>query len=831
VAKPSDSQEPNLSGVYGAGPYGVGPYGGEASPPSEDIPPELSDEEALEQLLSGKPQSWWVVLAVRGALRVLPFINTITPDHLLLLFRALAATRFAVGFSNDIAFPGAVEAAETLMPESQRGPVSAAVYHAASTTYASDERDAVLSLLNSTFNDSVVFQAKPALLADYDLLINNQATPAQLAKAKLWSESAPPFVNETWRGLAANLIRSNEHWPVWIGWYNSVVDGSLLGEAWEAAFTDAPGELPWGAGPKSVNDAIAARLKSTANETQQSEPAGTPPDARDREAFQLWLTTKPASWSRAIAVRAALRALPRMSILERRLSAETAAQVVLPVFRGAATARLAIIHADSGYDNIAPVLARAVDAIVTGALIEVGAPSDAAVGAVLAATRSALIREAAATAAAAADAASKSATGAHALINALAVRQDAQSLNDGELAVSDVVVAPLWPSQPPWPQQEWQKLADDLLHVGSHWKIWIAWYEQVLKGLPAGHVPHSQEEFTDIPAPLPWEDGPEEVNAEIARRLALREPEHQSQMVPAQRPAAVEPVWENGVLTLPKISAITDLQDQQFAAALRGLSAEILTFADDLAEETNIDRRFVSYVRKLADRIPPAPPTQEELFRIGHVEAAFQTYAKTVNEQWPDFLASRYHALILHFDRTMRQSPSWREFKRNAAKETLTPEQIAAAGPLAKEAAAALRQDDAKEFVDPNVPQAIERLADSLTVAEKDSADLPVEVIESGKELLAIDLIESVNNALKPIAEAVLSTAADAGTEYAKGVKKGLVRAAKRQGPKDGEKLFKWLRRVAISGGVSAAGWSIGLSHLLEKFPDAFGWLTRVLHL
>jgi hypothetical protein len=46
---------------------------------------------------------------------------------------------------------------------------------------------------------------------------------------------------------------------------------------------------------------------------------------------------------------------------------------------------------------------------------------------------------------------------------------------------------------------------------------------------------------------------------EIARRLELLEPpafEEQSETGPAQRPAAIEPVWENGVLTLPKTTAI-----------------------------------------------------------------------------------------------------------------------------------------------------------------------------------------------------------------------------------------------------------------------------------
>jgi len=64
---------------------------------------------------------------------------------------------------------------------------------------------------------------------------------------------------------------------------------------------------------------------------------------------------------------------------------------------------------------------------------------------------------------------------------------------------------------------------------------------------------------------------------------------------------------------------------------------------------------------------------------------------------------------------------------------------------------------------------------------------------------------------------------------YSEGLGKGLVRAAKKQGPIDGENAFKWLRRLAL-GGI-ASGAYVGLAPLLAKFPEAFSWLERVLHL
>ncbi len=108
-----------------------------------------------------------------------------------------------------------------------------------------------------------------------------------------------------------------------------------------------------------------------------------------------------------------------------------------------------------------------------------------------------------------------------------------------------------------------------------------------------------------------------------------------------------------------------------------------------------------------------------------------------------------------------------------------------------------------------------------------------LDIIEEGSELLAADLIESVNNVLKPIAEVALTAARD----YGKGFGKGFKKAAKKQGPKDGEKAFKWLRRIVIgaAGGGAALGGAVGtgsfaaLSNLIAKYPDAFAWLGQVL--
>jgi hypothetical protein len=62
------------------------------------------------------------------------------------------------------------------------------------------------------------------------------------------------------------------------------------------------------------------------------------------------------------------------------------------------------------------------------------------------------------------------------------------------------------------------------------------------------------------------------------------------------------------------------------------------------------------------------------------------------------------------------------------------------------------------------------------------------------------------------------------------GVGKGFKRAAKRQGPKDGEKLFKWIRGIVLAGG-GLTGTAVGLPHLIAMYLQAFGWLEMFARL
>jgi hypothetical protein len=322
----------------------------------------------------------------------------------------------------------------------------------------------------------------------------------------------------------------------------------------------------------------------------------------------------------------------------------------------------------------------------------------------------------------------------------------------------------------------------------------------------------------------------------IARRPSDNQLPQPAPSVPAQRPAALEPVWKKGRLTLPKKPAKTDLSKKKFAGALAALRNELHDFSEAIAGDANIDRRFVAFIQGLPARIPDEAPSQDELFRLGHVEEVFAQYSKTVDDEWPAFMAAHYHSLALQFDRTMRQAPSWREFKRNAAQQILTTEQITAALALANEAASALRD---QEFIDPAVPAALEQLADRVHVPEAGAA---LDVIEVGMDLLAADLIESINNILKRIAESALplviaaaqraeSVAGKMAKGYADGFEKGAVTEAKKVGQKHGAGVVTWLNRLVVGGSVGGAtyGGFVGLSRLIAQYPEAFQWLTHVL--
>jgi hypothetical protein len=406
----------------------------------------------------------------------------------------------------------------------------------------------------------------------------------------------------------------------------------------------------------------------------------------NREQLEAWLQGKPREVSVAFAARAALRVLLIVwTDRGRGFKGDFLAEIVLPVFRATGVAWAAAKY-----------------------------PTQATDYAVDDAFHAAAYHDAVRRLCRRANAASHAAVAADGATLWSAVSLDATRVEEGATA-SGVAGSPLWPhGQPDRLQYLWQELRAALHAERQDWQVWTIRYDDRLDG----RVRDEKRElaYVRIEEAL-WRQGTAIVNAEIKRRIEeLEPPQHgvvqlqahsssaasnsagvsrsvaeptpprrrrkkpESSLVPEippQRPAALEPVWSNGKLVLPSDPARIDGDPDALVSALTVLRAEIAELADDADGEANIDKRAIIYLRRKAEGIPEHAPAQDELFRLAHAKEFLEGYAKTVNEEWPDFLAQRFHALTLHFDRTVRQFPKWRAFVRNANKDRLTSERAA----------------------------------------------------------------------------------------------------------------------------------------------------------
>lgn len=783
-------------------------------------------------------------------------------------FRSAAA---ALAFS---AFEGGREvfreAAEKTVSSVDRLPAPriAASHAAATTVHDRAAREGGLAVryalepFEARGQDDLVLALR-ACASDAEKL-DRSFSPVKLAMHDLWPSGSPSFVARRWGSLKDALQDDSKDWSAWGEWYQDRLAGAPLDEALEVARAKIPNQI-WREGPS-----VANRLISEIHKYHQTN--GTQITGLDEQTlFALKPVERPIIGARepsvgaqsgeddlahkfadlsiqqmaVIGVRAVLRALPLMS------SGHLASTPFLTMLRVASLTWTAVAYPDRT-PNVLGLNAARVDAINNG---------DAFVRAVAATSAGyspnqfdKVIEEVALGIRSLRAAATQLDGDAGAAVLDLALSQDLNDLSGAPEGATALAQLELWPggAPPEWMARRWDALKRHLIGRGLGWEVWVNWYEDRL----AGRVRSEAHELVHarVPDPL-WEEGiagdPAVVNTWIMRQFdrladqALDDPPTSDTgskpppTIPAQQPAAIEPVWSNGRLTLPKAATKSDLKGRGFAAALKSLREEMRAFADDIAGEANIDPRYVAYIRKIADQIPQKSPRQAELFRLGHAGEVFAGYATTVDDEWPQVLAKRFHALALHFDRTMRQSPLWREFKRKAAQEHLTAEQIGTAASLATFVATALRDDEAAAFTDPAIPQTLEGLAEPLRATGERHKD----TIEAGEQELALDVVESVSNILKRIAEGALaakalsgtvaggvgSTLRDAGVVYARELGKGVKRAAKRQGPKDGEKVFKWLRRAAIAAGGYGVGAALGLPQLIAAYPPAFAWLQALL--
>lgn len=149
-----------------------------------------------------------------------------------------------------------------------------------------------------------------------------------------------------------------------------------------------------------------------------------------------------------------------------------------------------------------------------------------------------------------------------------------------------------------------------------------------------------------------------------------------------------------------------------------------------------------------------------------------------------------------------------------------------------------LRVGEAEELVDPALPQTLEQVAQSLRTTIPSTNEQADEIIQAGQELLAYDLVESVNNILKSIFQAAIwmritSTAKEAGNAFTNEALKSVVGEAERLGKNVGPALSRWTRRLTI-GAVGTIGYQIAgkplVVWLATNYPVTFKWLEQVIH-
>jgi hypothetical protein len=720
--------------------------------------PVFTSKEDLVDWLGGKPHGIASCIAMRASLRaagsgltgVRGFGRTATAQFKVLrTFRGLAVA-WAIA-----AFPAHRKAllAATSLSSSDRPDIQRATEYALASAGGGDTEAVIFAekSIDDLIEAIAVRGKEPfedflrACSTDAEIL-ERGTSPAVLALVELWPEAVPPrWFLEDVEDLKMTLLALGEGWDVWTEWYEDRLKGNTPNQSLEAARLTIPGDL-WES-PRRANEYIR----------QLVEDPQIFSSVLSESALALQIFGLSHSEAVVVGLRASLRAIPLFS------REDVAEPNMLAALRVMSSAWVA-----ARFPNSAPHRVRSQAALTSFS----GTRHPLARAASGANSYSATDGQSRATAELVTQAIGELRSYAANLdgyaageVFGMSVSDDMNDLRDA--ASVQVAQLPLWSggSPPAWTLQRWDELKRKLISLGIGWEVWVDWYENRI----AGNTRSEEQEFAyaNVPDDL-WADGPARVNTWILRKIEqlqsgtssvdIQPADEDFPTVPVQRPAAIEPIWSNGRLTVSRTVVKTDLKGRAFTAALRSLREELQTFADDIAHQVNIDKRFVAVVQRLSDRIPRRGPVQSEIFSLGHAETIFAAYANTVDAEWPPVLAAQYHALALHFDRTMRQVPLWREFKRNAAKGALSSSQIRETALLATEIAAALRFEEATNFVDGIIPRSVEQMAESLGAALTANSENANTAIDAGAELLAYDVVESVNNILKSIFQVAIWT-------------------------------------------------------------------------
>lgn len=237
--------------------------------------------EGFSDWLGRRPAGWSVSIGVRAALRViaLAYNDADFAAVILPVFRATAIALYAAKYPHASVAKSANAASKGAEPI-LRAAVAAAASSAdavrylavaggskkaaaVASSYASDAilaaRDCVGAYASADME--IFFRA---IQSDARQLEEGRLSPEALAELGLWPSRPPRWITTAWDRLVGDLLATGDHWSVWIDWYRDITVGapnSRTFKAWDAAFTDIPGDLPWAVGAEPVNSAILSRIQ------------------------------------------------------------------------------------------------------------------------------------------------------------------------------------------------------------------------------------------------------------------------------------------------------------------------------------------------------------------------------------------------------------------------------------------------------------------------------------------------------------------------------------------------------------------------------------------
>ena len=520
-----------------------------------------------------------------------------------------------------------------------------------------------------------------------------------------------------------------------------------------------------------------------------------------KEDVEAWVKARPEATRQLDAVvlasRAALRVLPYLMTYELNQELSLFNRFLEIGFRVVSTARFfaftpsrsATLDAVASTDTASRALAsniytltmtdaaRSADAANPYAFAPLEAATYAALAAGTVASTGAFAAHAAACAAsAAADTGRNTTTSNAAFATAWEdVSKDAWTIErqGAETTIRQKLRSEYWPY--PLFRKNWHGLRRYLNEEMSDGSVWVEWYERIMDGVDASR--EVEEAYVFLDDPTFWDD-PAAANAAIRKKLdeiKARENGLQGEIpfelspeppqVPRPKPAAIEPIWQDDQLVLPRSPLQADLSPADLIAALTSLQEALREVADDAKEEGNLDPRIARSLNRLADRIPTGQiPEQHVLFTLGHGQEKLVDLHAVVMAEASAVLGSDYQSLLRQFDRVVRQFPRWREYVRNAEKDKLTAEDISKARQAAKRVEEALRDETGQKIFDPAIAEVI---ADMLAMMpDPEQSPQSEETIHSGASELAQDLLESINNIAKGLADRILATKDDFNTHW-----------------------------------------------------------------